>query len=81
MNENEAKKIMKREDLTRINWFDDGNLNENQVGIRKSGKCWNVYVTDERASIIEGSIIGYASEEEAYEALIQKARYGKKKFG
>jgi hypothetical protein len=54
---------------------------ENQVGIRLDNGEWTVYVTDERASLVLGSIVKFSSEEDALDVLIRKARYSKKVFG
>lgn len=81
MTELETKKIIEEEKLKRVNWFEESKLRENQVGIKKEGNTWIVYVTDERASVVEGSIAHFSSEEEAYEMLIRKGRYAKKRFG
>lgn len=81
MNQSEIKKIMEEEKLTRINWFNEQELRENQVGIMKENNLWIVYVTDERASVVDGSIIRFENEEEAYDMLLKKARYAKRKFG
>lgn len=81
MNKIEVKEIIEKEELTRVNWYNEDELRENQVGIKLQNKKWIVYVTDERANIVDGSVIEFESEEEAYDVLIKKARYGKKKFG
>ena len=73
-----AKKIINDEDLCHINWYNEKNLRENQVGIRLDNGEWIIYVTDERASIVLGYIIKFNSQEEALDILIRKARYFKK---
>ncbi len=77
----EAKKIIADEGLHRVNWYDEENLRENQVGIRLDNGEWIIYVTDERASVVLGSISKFSSIEDALDVLIRKARYGKKIFG
>lgn len=77
----EAEEIIKNEDLCHINWYDESNLRENQVGIKLDNGEWIIYVTDERASIIWGSDIKFNSQEEALDALVRKARYFKRNFG
>lgn len=77
MNIKEAKRIIEEEGLQQINWYDEDNLRENQVGIKLDNGKWTVFVTDERASIVLGSIKNFNSEEEALDVLIQKARYSK----
>ncbi|MFA0814253.1 MAG: Imm59 family immunity protein [Anaerofustis sp.] len=81
MNETDAKSIIENQQLIRVNWFDEKNLNENQVGIKKISNGWEVYITDERASIIDGTRIQFSNCNEAYDALIKKARYLKKIYG
>lgn len=81
MNINQAKEIIEKEELNRVNWFHDSVLKENQVGIRNFNDLWIVYVTDERANIIDGSETEFQNIEEALESFINKARYGKKRFG
>ncbi len=49
-------------------------MRENQVGISLENGEWIIYVTDERASKVLGSIINFKSEDEALEVLIRKAR-------
>lgn len=74
----DAERIIKDEDLYNINWYNESNLKENQVGIAKNDNGWIVYVTDERASIVPASISRFNSEDKALDTLIRKARYGKK---
>ncbi len=81
MNQQEIKKIIVEEKLIRINWFNENQLGENQVGIKKDGNRWIVYVTDERANIVEGSTLLLDNEEEAYEILLRKGIYAKRIFG
>lgn len=81
MTESDVKTIIKDENLKRINWYQENKLEENQVGIKKDKNKWIVYIIDERANIVDGSIIEFDNDEKAYEVLIRKARYGKKKFG
>ncbi len=76
-----SKKIIADEGLHRVNWYDEENLRENQVGIRLDNGEWIIYVTDERASVVLGSISKFSSIEDALDVLIRKARYGKKIFG
>jgi hypothetical protein len=81
MTESDVRTIITNEKLTRINWYQENKLKENQVVIGKKNNKWMVCVTDERASIVDGSVIEFDNEEEAYDVLIKKARYGKRKFG
>ena len=81
MREQEALEIIRREKLTRVNWYDEDNLRENEVGIRKFNGGWEVYITGERAEIMLGTESRFSNPDEAYEALIRKVRYLKKLFG
>lgn len=74
----DAERIIKEEDLYNINWYNENNMKENQVGIAKHENEWIVYVTDERASVVPASISRFSSEDKAFDTLIRKARYGKK---
>ena len=80
MTRQELQRIIEEEQLINVNWFDEENLRPNQVGISNCDQGYRIYVTDERASIVEGSQICYADESDAYEAVLKKLRYGKKKF-
>ena len=81
MREQEAVEIIRREELTRVNWYNEDNLVENQVGIKKIENGWEVYITGERAEMITETERRFANVDDAYEALIKKARYIKKLFG
>ncbi len=81
MTYNEAMNVIQSENLKRINWYDENNLKANQVGVIKKENQWLVYVTDERASIVESSIFECDSEDDAMEKLIKKARNSKILFG
>lgn len=74
----DAERIINAENLYNINWYNEGKLKENQVGISKQNSEWIVYVTDERASVVPASISKFDSEDKALDTLIRKARYGKK---
>lgn len=77
MNRLEAKEIIKNEMLKRYNWFDEHPLRENEVGIKFDNDQWVVYVTDERASVVTGSITKFNNESEALENFIKKLRLEK----
>lgn len=81
MREQEALEIIHREKLARVNWYDEENLRENVVGIKKIQGGWEVYITGERAEIIIGTECRFAHADDAYDALIRKARYVNKLFG
>lgn len=76
MKEKQTKQIIKNEKLERwINWFDEKNLRENQVGIKKANDTWQIYMTDDKASMNEFSQKEYSEIEMAFDALIERARY------
>ena len=70
----EAKRIIEDEKLKHYNWNEDRNLRENEVGLKYSDGKWTVYVTDERASIVTGSVAEFRSEEEALDNFISRIR-------
>lgn len=74
MTQPEAKEIIKKEMLIRFNWFDEHSLRENEVGIRADDDQWVVYVTDERASEVTGSIIRFNNESDALDNFIKRLR-------
>ena len=76
----EVKEIIKKENLKRVNCYNSLNLSENEVGIKYQTGKWIIYVTDERANVVSGSILEFNTEEDALEVLIQKARYANKRF-
>jgi len=73
----EAKKIIENEMLKRYNWFDEHPLRENEVGIRVDGDQWVVFVTDEMASVVTGSITIFKNKSEALENFIKRLRIEK----
>lgn len=81
MKERDALEIIRQEQLTRVNWFNENNLRENQVGIKIVQDGWEVYITGERAEVIKGTECNFSNSDKAYDALIRKARYIKKLFG
>lgn len=74
MTEQEAKEIIVEENLRRFNWFDEHPIRENEVGIKLEGNEWIVYVTDERASIITGSVTNFISKSDALINFIKRLR-------
>ncbi|MFJ7366868.1 Imm59 family immunity protein [Peribacillus frigoritolerans] len=74
MTQLEAKEIIRQEKLKRYNWFDEQLQRENEVGIRVDGDQWVVYVTDERASVVTGSIAKFTNESDALDNLIKRLR-------
>lgn len=74
MTRDEAKKILETESLIHYNWFNQHELNEDEVGIDYVNGKWIVYATDERASIVSGSVVEFSSEEEALDNFIYRVR-------
>ena len=74
MTREEAKKIVKEEGLKRINWYGEQGLKEDEVGIKYDDNHWIVYATDERASVVTGSITKFDNESEALDNFIARAR-------
>lgn len=72
MTEQEAIEIIKNENL-KINWFKNHPLQENEMVIDKKETVYQVYGTDERASI-RGIVKPFTSLEEALDDVIYKAR-------
>ncbi|MFJ7366861.1 Imm59 family immunity protein [Peribacillus frigoritolerans] len=77
MTQQEAKEIIEQEKLKRYNWFNEHPQRENEVGIRVDGDQWVVYVTDERASEVTGSITEFNNESDALENFIKRLRLEK----
>jgi hypothetical protein len=77
MTKEEAKKLIKEEGLKQINWYGGQNLKENEVGIKYADNQWIVYTTDERASVVTGSITEFDNESEALDNFITRARIEK----
>jgi hypothetical protein len=78
MKTEDAKRIITNEKLYNVNWYNESDIREKQVGITKNNGEWIVYVTDERANVVSASIVRFNSEDDALDVLIQKARYGKR---
>lgn len=74
MTEMEAKEIIEKEKLRRFNWFDEHPLRENEVVIKYEGNEWAVYVTDERASIVTGSVTKFTTKSDALINFIKRLR-------
>ncbi|MEH7505455.1 Imm59 family immunity protein [Neobacillus drentensis] len=75
MTNEEAKKIIKNEGLQRFNWYNAHPLKENEVGIRiGNNNHREVYVTDERASVVQGSITVFDDESDALDNFIKRLR-------
>lgn len=80
MSQQEAKKIIKKDLLTRFNWFEERHLKENEIGIKVDDNQWVVYVTDERASVVTGSILKFDNESDALDNFIKRLRTERKLF-
>ena len=75
MTEREAIQIIKDEDLKNYNWFDNHELQPNEVEITKRENVWIVATADERKTRI--STISYKSESEALNDFIERLRADK----
>lgn len=75
MTNEEAKKIIKNEGLQCFNFYNEHPLKENEVGIRiGNDKHWEVYVTDEKASVVQDSITVFDNESNALDNFIKRLR-------
>ena len=74
MNRIEAKTIIEKEKLAGFNWNENRYYNENEVGIKFADNVWLTYATDERASVMTGSIKEFDSEEDALDDFICRLR-------
>jgi len=72
MTRDEAMEIVKVEKLKHYNWYDNHDINSNEVGIRKRANQWSVYSSDERANPISEK--EFHSESEALENFIKRLR-------
>lgn len=54
--------------------FDEHPLRENEIGIKLDSDQWVVYVTDERASVVTGSIYKFDNESDALDNFIKRLR-------
>lgn len=75
MTEREAIQIIKDEDLKNYNWFDNHEVQPNEVEITKRENVWIVATADERKTRI--STISYKSENEALNDFIERLRADK----
>jgi hypothetical protein len=51
MTRENALEIIQNEKLHYFNWFDDHNIQPNEVGISEKANKWKVYTSDERAKL------------------------------
>jgi len=75
MTELEAIQIIKDENLQNYNWFDNHELQPNEVEITKQENVWTVATADERTTRI--SKMSYKSESEALNDFIERLRADK----
>ncbi len=72
---NKALDIIHSENLTGYNLFDDGPDAEYEVAIQRVvGGKYEVYATDERANVPEGSRAGFENEEDAINDFLKRLR-------
>lgn len=74
MTQKQALLILQEEGLSHYNWNEEHEKRENEVVIKLAKSKSVVYVTDERASIVTGSITIFKTEEEALENFISRVR-------
>ena len=74
MTRQEVNKIIVEEELKHFNWNEKRDLKENEVGIKFENSQWIVFVTDERASIVSGSVAEFNSENDALDNFISRVR-------
>ena len=77
MNEKEARDILKEEQLTNFNLFENRNLRENETIIKKrNDNTWNVFVTSEKGNP-EGLKI-YSDKNVALDDFVERLRADKR---
>ncbi|MFD0671929.1 Imm59 family immunity protein [Cohnella sp. GCM10027633] len=72
MTRNEAIEIVKGEQLKHYNWYEEHDINSNEVGIKEQVNKWFVYSSDEKANLITEN--EFHSESEALENFIKRLR-------
>ncbi|MEH7388038.1 hypothetical protein V7147_21965 [Bacillus sp. JJ1521] len=77
MTKEQAIQIIKDENLQFYNWFNDHDINPNEVLISQLGNTWKVSTTDERANAISEK--EFDTLEKALENFIKRVR-GLNKF-
>ena len=77
MSKEEALTIISMEGLKGYNFFENRTDKEDEVVIKMRNNQWNVYCTDERASMITNSEHTYFSEADALEDFIERLRADK----
>ncbi|MDF2792109.1 MAG: hypothetical protein K0S80_5211 [Neobacillus sp.] len=77
MTREEARIIIEKEDLKGFNWNEERYYKENEVGIKLENNVWIVYATDERASVVSGSVKEFEFEEDALDNFIKRLRADK----
>lgn len=77
MNKEEVLRIIKEENLTNYNWFEDHDIEEQEVGIfLRDGKCI-VYTSSERCT--KESEKYFENESEALENFLKRLRAGNRR--
>ena len=77
MTKEQALRIIDNEQLKNYNMGEERYHRENEVGICKKKGLWEVYATDERASVVTGSESVFESESAAWENFIERLRADK----
>jgi hypothetical protein len=74
MDRAELKRAAAREGLTGALFLDEGPTAEHAVVLEPRQQGWAVYVTDERASVLEKTLRVFADESGALEYMLHKLR-------
>lgn len=77
MTREEARLIIENEDLKGFNWNEEHYYKENEIGIKLEDNLWKVYATDERASVVTGSVKAFVFEQDAIDNFIKRLRADK----
>lgn len=74
MNRNELKAIIDEEGLVDAVFLDEQSLRADSVVLERREADWAVYLTGERAGVIETTFRTFATEEEAQDHMVVKLR-------
>lgn len=77
MKREEAQAILQREGLTRYNWYGDHPVAPGEMIIAQEGGRWVVSAADERAAVVDTSVVDFDTEEEALDYFIPLVRLEK----
>lgn len=74
----EAIRIIKSENLTHFNLYEQRPYRERELTLQHIDGKWNVFMTDERACIFPPSEIIFDNESDALDDFIRRLRIGKR---